>query len=106
MGCMSKVQCCKCGYDSGDLVGVGGDIGYIGRPVWTVYCDKQHSLVDVWASESAASKKRYWYKIPVPVPQIRCPHCRKIHEVWDPQTGICPKCGAQGCKVAFVGNWD
>lgn len=106
MGSISRVRCRKCGFDSGDLLGVGGDVGFAGRPVWTVWCDTEHSLTDVWASERPASKKGYLLKISIPEPKVRCPHCRKVHRVWNPKTGICPKCGAQGCKVKFVGNWD
>lgn len=93
MGSMSKVSCRKCSYDSGELLGVGGDIGFAGRPVWTVCCDQQHALVDVWAPETPAAEKRYWHKIPLPAPRIRCPHCRKVHAVWDPEMGVCPKQG-------------
>jgi hypothetical protein len=106
MGSMTRVRCRECGYDSGELVGVGGDIGMMGRPVWTVSCEKKHRLIDVWAPDDAESRKGYWYKIDLPAPDFPCPKCGKVHEVWDPEKAVCPKCGAKGCEVTLTGLWD
>lgn len=106
MGAIHEVYCTRCGYRSKELAGVGGDIGYVGHPVWTVSCDRKHQLVDVWAPEDEASKERYWYKIDAPAPEIPCPNCGEVHEAWDPKIAKCPKCGAPGCKVVFTALWD
>ena len=106
MGSVGRVRCRKCSYASGELLGVGGGIGLEGRPVWTVFCDRQHSLVDVWAPEYPASKKRYWYKVELPAPKLPCPNCGEVHELWDPEKGACPICGATRCKVVFTARCD
>jgi hypothetical protein len=106
VGSMTRVTCRECGYESGPLFGVRGDIGLAGRPVRTVACDQNHALVDMWAPDDPASAKGYWYTTGMPMPGVPCPKCGEVHEVWDREEGVCPMCGATGCDVVPSGFWD
>lgn len=106
MGQGTSIRCEQCGY-SEQLFGVGGQIGMMGCPVWTVACPKVRRLIDVWAPDDPVSRERYWYRTERSDMDVACPECGEVHEVWDPDEAQCPACSADGCKVEFSGlMWD
>lgn len=106
MGQGTSIRCKRCGYTE-ELLGVGGQIGMLGRPVWTVACPKVRRLVDVWAPEDPESVELYWYRVEQSDMDVACPECGSVHEVWDPDKGVCPACRVDGCEIGFSGLlWD
>ena len=90
MGSGTNVRCEACGYSADDLLGVGGQIGMLGQPVWTVACSKARGLIDVWAPDDPVSRERYWYRVEWGDVDVPCPECGEVHEVWDPDEGSAP----------------
>ena len=95
MGAIALVRCPKCGYESSDLFGIGGDCGMMDNLVVTVVCPKNALLVDTNAASVIGAQDQHEYVAP-PYRPGPCPkgNCRsRTHPAWDPETAMCPVCG-------------
>jgi hypothetical protein len=94
MGSGATVQCPQCGYTSGQLQGIHGQIGMHAVPCETVMCPTEQELYDVWGPSPHGDEPRK---------RERCPGCGEDHPVW--QQG-CPKCGFVPCEIRADLMWD
>lgn len=105
MGSIQRVCCPACGYQSDDLLGVGGDVGMAAQIISTVACPVSKTLEDTDAGRITADlMDRAWPEDEqqaesLPVGPSPCPKCGELHPLWDAEAAVCPRCETPGCQV-------